>query len=200
MYQKIISLFVKLLLVFKGAKIGKNFVCKNFPKIELIETKKLNLLIGDNVKISGKIEIKQRDDSNIKFCSNCKIDQGVRIIVANNCTFELGENSKVMFYSHINCGEDIIIGKYTGISSNSFISSSLHKHEKGENYMTTAYDHRKILIGNNVQIGYSCFIAPGSIIGDNSVVGPLSYVTSKIESGYIYQGVPAKKISELYKN
>ena len=172
-------------------------MCINFPKIELIDSNKLNLEIGNNVIISGKIEIKQRNNSNIVLSNYSKVDKGVRIIVANECTFKLGENSRIMFYSNINCGEDVTIGSYTGISANSFISSSSHQHKKGERYMTTPYDHRKIYIGNNVQIGYSCFIAPGSIIDDNSIVGPLSYVNSKIESGYIYQGVPAKKISSI---
>ena len=60
MTKKIKSFLFKFFLKYKGATIGKNFECESFPKLTLINTKILNLKIGNNVKIVGKIEIKQR--------------------------------------------------------------------------------------------------------------------------------------------
>ena len=198
MTKKIKSFLFKFFLKYKGATIGKNFECESFPKLTLINTKILNLKIGNNVKIVGKIEIKQRSNSSIIFENNSKIDQGVRIIVANNSKFKLGNGSRIMFYSQINCGESIYIGDNTGISSYCTITSSLHKHYKGLNYMDAEYEHKKIVIGNNVQVGTNCFIAPDSIIEDNVVVAPLSYVKGNLPSEHIYKGFPAVKVSNLY--
>lgn len=198
MIKKFKSFFFKVFLIFKGATVGKNFECDSFPKLTLINTKILNLNIGNNVKIVGKIEIKQRNNSSIILENNSKIDQGVRIIVANNSKFKLGSGSRIMFYSQINCGESIYIGSNTGISSYCTITSSLHKHNRGLNYMDANYDHKKIVIGDNVQIGTNCFIAPDSDIENNVVVAPLSYVKGKLLSEHIYKGFPAVKVSNLY--
>ena len=188
---------IKNILKIKGAKIGKNFKCENFPKIKLIDQKHLNLIIGNNVTISGKIEIKLRNNSEILIKDNTKIDHGVRIIVANKSKFSLGSNSKVMMNSNINCGADVTIGNFTGLSANTFLTSSSHMHIKNKNYMETKYIHKKIYIGNNVQIGAFCFISPGSIINDNVVISPLSYVYGSLKSGYIFKGNPVVKVGAI---
>ncbi len=51
-----------------------------------------------------------------------------------------------------------------------------------------------IEVGNNVFIGADCIILPGVTIGDNCVIGAGSIVSKNLESGYVYAGVPAKKI------
>ena len=194
------SFFIKLYLISKGAKIGKKFKCYIFPKVEIIDSFKLNLILGENVIISGKIEIKQRGNSFLKIGNNTKIDQGVRIIVANESCLNISSNSKIMFYSQINCGANVSIGSYTGVSAFGFITSSLHNHIIEKNYMSTEYTHKEIIIGNNVQIGTSCYVSPGSVIEDNLVIAPYSYVSGVLKSGYVYQGFPIKKVSLLYKN
>ena len=48
--------------------------------------------------------------------------------------FKLGNGSRIMFYSQINCGESIYIG-LTQVFLLIAQLSSLHKHYKGLNYM-----------------------------------------------------------------
>ena len=55
----------------------------------------------------------------------------------------------------------------------------------------------KVWIGNNVFIGMNSIITRGVEIGDNVIIGVGSVVTSDCESGYVYAGVPAKKIMSL---
>lgn len=55
----------------------------------------------------------------------------------------------------------------------------------------------KVEIGNNVFIGMNAIITRNVTIGDNVVIGTGSVVTHDCESGYIYAGVPARKIMTI---
>ena len=55
----------------------------------------------------------------------------------------------------------------------------------------------KIIIGNNVFIGCKSIILKGAIIGNNVIIGAGSVVNNKLESNYVYAGVPAKKICSI---
>lgn len=52
----------------------------------------------------------------------------------------------------------------------------------------------EIKVGNNVFIGFNSTILYGAEIGDNVIIGANSLVNKKLESNYVYAGVPAKKI------
>jgi acetyltransferase-like isoleucine patch superfamily enzyme len=53
------------------------------------------------------------------------------------------------------------------------------------------------VIGNNVQIGANSIIAPGVTIGDNVVIGALSYVNKDIPSNSVAVGAPCKVIKTI---
>ena len=58
-----------------------------------------------------------------------------------------------------------------------------------------------INIGNNVFLGCDVIVLPNSRIGDNVIVGAGSIVRGELDGGYVYAGVPVKKIMtiEAYK-
>lgn len=60
----------------------------------------------------------------------------------------------------------------------------------------------KIVIGNNVFIGINSIIMPGVHVGDNVVIGAGSIVTSSLEGGFVYAGIPARRLMSIldYKN
>ncbi|MDH1994805.1 acyltransferase [Aeromonas caviae] len=60
----------------------------------------------------------------------------------------------------------------------------------------------RITIGNNVFLGCDVIVLPNTIIGDNVIVGAGSIVKGELESGYVYAGVPVKRLMSLddYKN
>lgn len=86
---------------------------------------------------------------------------------------------------------------YTEIGNNSIIgfSAVLCCHAlEGENI---SFD--KIKIGNNVTVGLRSIIMPGVVIEDNAIVAAGALVTknTRIKSGEVWAGVPAKRIKNL---
>lgn len=55
----------------------------------------------------------------------------------------------------------------------------------------------RIVIGNNVNIGWDVTILPGVTIGDNVVIGVGAVVTKNIPNDSVVAGVPAKVIETL---
>lgn len=55
----------------------------------------------------------------------------------------------------------------------------------------------RVVIGNNVFVGYHSLILPNVKIGDNSIVAAGSVVTKDVPSGCVVGGVPAKKICSI---
>lgn len=55
----------------------------------------------------------------------------------------------------------------------------------------------KIIIGNNVHIGWNAIVMPNVTIGDNCIIGCGAVVTKSIPNNSIAVGVPAKVIETL---
>lgn len=55
----------------------------------------------------------------------------------------------------------------------------------------------KIVIKDNVFIGLNTIIMPNSFIEDNVIVGAGSLVRGRLESNYVYAGIPVRKIMTL---
>lgn len=66
-----------------------------------------------------------------------------------------------------------------------------------EEPVTDATILRPIKIGNNVFIGMNCLLLPGTIIGDNVIIGAGSVVRGTIESNSVYCGNPATKVADI---
>jgi acetyltransferase-like isoleucine patch superfamily enzyme len=60
----------------------------------------------------------------------------------------------------------------------------------------------RVIIGNNVFLGFNVTLLPGAKIGDNVIVGAHSLVKGKLSSNSVYAGSPAKYICSIddYKN
>jgi len=54
-----------------------------------------------------------------------------------------------------------------------------------------------IVIGNNVFVGVNSIILPGTIIEDDIVIGANSVVKGHLKKGFVYAGVPIKKIKSI---
>lgn len=56
---------------------------------------------------------------------------------------------------------------------------------------------RKTVIGNNVFLGFGCCVLPGTVIGDNTVIGAYAVVSGILEADSVYAGNPARKICSI---
>ncbi len=58
-------------------------------------------------------------------------------------------------------------------------------------------NQKKVIIGNNVFIGYGTIVLGGTVINDNVIIGANSLVCGELESNYVYAGNPVKKICSI---
>ncbi len=192
---RVLSFFIKLFLISKGFKIGKNFYIKNFPDLKL-KAEENNVIIGNNVSILGKIDIRTREKGFLKICDNVKIEEGCRIVAARDGKIILDNNSVITIGTIINGGGDINIGKYSVIGPRNVINSNEHLFKRDQNIQEQGFIHKAVFIGSDCWTGANVTIAKGVKLADKSIIGANSFVNKDTEEGFIYGGVPIKKIGE----
>ena len=191
-YPTVLGFVVKIILSFFGCKIGKNFKADKFPK--LIFAKGKNIIISDNVTFYGNIEIRCYKDSKLIIESNCKLDEGVRIISANDSTVKIEKDNVIGCYTIINGGGNITIGRKGLISSFVSIASSDHGMSKKSLMRDQNFTYGDIIIEEDVLLGSHCTVLKNLKIGKGAIVGANSVVTRSIESFSINVGAPSKVI------
>lgn len=94
--------------------------------------------------------------------------------------------------------DKIIIGKYSIISQESYLSTGSHDYTKKNHPLVTS----PLIIGDRVWITTRCFIHPGISIGDGAVIGACSIVTKNMPEWMVCAGNPCKPIKkrELKEN
>ena len=180
-----------MILMLGGMRIGKGFKIEGFPKIV---GKKANITIGNNVSIMKNVELKTRGGGKIQILNNVKIDNGVRIIAANNATVKINNFAKIMYNAYVGGGADISLGIKSGISAFTMVNSSLHLFDKSSNFMDQGYKHEEIFIGNDVQIGSHSYIMPGVRISNKAMISTHSVVQDNIPEFSIVSGIPARVV------
>jgi carbonic anhydrase/acetyltransferase-like protein (isoleucine patch superfamily) len=127
--------------------------------------------------------------------------------VAENATIvgdvSFGENCSVWFNAVIRGDVNFIsIGNKVNIQDGAVIHCTYLKHPTiiGNN---VSIGHNAIVHGctihDNVLVGMGAIIMDGCVVESNSIIGAGSVVTQNthIESGFIYAGIPAKKVKAL---
>lgn len=96
-------------------------------------------------------------------------------------------------------GGEILIGKNSLIAQHVSLIASGHLISLEQPYRDLRWDESKvgIYIGENVWIGANVSVLPGCCIGNNSIVGSGSVVTSSIPENEIWVGAPARKLRNV---
>ena len=111
----------------------------------------------------------------------------------------IGDNCSIRVYTNITDPE------YTRLGNNVQLADcSLFCHDGSIAFLNRAYGKKldrvgKIDIKDNVYVGHGATILPGVTIGPNALIaaGAVVLENSRLESGHIYAGVPAKKVKKL---
>nr|WP_321152437.1 acyltransferase [uncultured Acetatifactor sp.] len=116
-----------------------------------------------------------------------KAVHGGNIVIGNRCFFN--RNCSITSVGTISIGEQCTFANNVVIVD--------HDHNIGSDKEEQPYTIKEIHIGNHVWIGANAVILKGVTIGDNAVIAAGAVVNRDVESGYIYGGVPAKKIKKI---
>ncbi len=99
-----------------------------------------------------------------------------------NENLKLAKNTDIGAFTYINAKHGVEIEENVQVGSHCSIYS----------WSTIDDKHGKVVIKKNARIGSHCVIMPGVTIGENAVVGALSFVNKDIPPNVIAYGSPAK--------
>ena len=86
---KVFSFFVKIILKMKyKISVGSNFYCEDFPKIKIKGFSK-NIMIGNNVKFLGIVDLRNRENGKIIIEDNVTLEENCRLVAAREEKFIL---------------------------------------------------------------------------------------------------------------
>ena len=157
-------------MISSKAKVGKNVEIGNYVIIED------DVEIGDGTIIKNFVELRK----NTKIGKDCYIDS--RVSTSGEC--EIGDGVTLRY--------DTIIARGCKVGNNTYIAPRV---------MTNNLDTGKKQIGG-AHIGENCFIGTNAVlqhgitIGNDSVIGAMSFVTKNIGDGETWFGSPAKKYED----
>ena len=188
------SHFIKFILVFKGIKIGKNFHIEGIPYLKIRGLYK-NIVIGDNVKIFGNIDLRNRENGKIIIGNNIEIDNDCRFVAANNANLKINDFCFLGPYNILNAGDDIFLDSYTISGAFVHIQSSNHGMARGEKIWLQKHTYGKIHISEDVWLGTGCSILAGVSLSVGVIVGAGAVVLKDANDNDVIGGIPAKVIS-----
>ena len=177
-YSKLLDIFYR---IYKSFPKFINLILLNifnFGKIGFMlryfELKKNSEFVGENVYIAKQCVLK-----NLKY-------------------FKCGVNLSIHEFCYIDAAGGIEIGDNVSIAHNCSLVSFEHTWEKLETpikYNPTKLN--SIKIGNDVWLGCGIRVLAGTVIEDRVIVAAGAVVKGTLESGYLYGGIPAKKLKKL---
>jgi len=101
--------------------------------------------------------------------------------------FELGNETDLGAFVYINAKAGVVIKDNVQVGGGTKI------------YSVSTVDNKrgKVVLERNCKIGANSVIMPGVTIGENSIVGALSFVNKDIPSNVVAFGAPAKVIRKI---
>ena len=108
-------------------------------------------------------------------------------IVQGVKNLKIGKNVDIGAFAYINASDGVVIEDNAQIGGGVKI------------YSVSTIDSKKgkVVLQKNCKIGANSVIMPGVTIGENSIIGALSFVTKDIPDNVIAFGCPAKIIKKL---
>lgn len=108
-------------------------------------------------------------------------------VVQNKSGLQLGSMTDIGAFTYINARNGVTIEENVQIGSHCSI------------YSISTIDNKEgsVLLRKNCKIGSHSVVMPGITIGENSIIGAMSFVNTDIPPNTIAFGVPAKVIKKM---
>ena len=108
-------------------------------------------------------------------------------LVQNSSGLELGFKTDIGAFTYINARFGVVLEDEVQVGSHcSLYSVSTIDNKQG-----------KVVLKKNCKVGSHSTVMPGVTIGENSIIGAHSFVTSDIPDNCVAVGVPAKVIKKI---
>lgn len=123
---------------------------------------------------------------------------GEYCVIKNPEMLVIGDNFSLHEFSYVDAIGGIVVGSNVSIAHSSSILSANHQwNDSSKPIKYNEIQMKPVLIEDDVWIGCGVRILAGAHIGSRVVVAAGAVVSGSLESGYVYAGVPAKKIKKL---
>lgn len=130
-------------------------------------------------KIGDKIRLALYSQIFKKIGKSIEIKDGVTILCAENV--EMGDYSAINQNCYLNAYGGIVIGKHVRMAPHSALISTNHKFDRVDIPMSLQGENPgKIVIGDDVWIGYGATILRNVKIGRGSIIGPNAVVRKDV--------------------
>lgn len=192
---KVWSPVVAAILRMKGVAVGENFYIEGVPYLK-VRGRFENIRIGDNVKIFGNIDLRNRENGRIIIGNDVEIDNDCRLVAANDAVLMFKDKCFIGPYCVFNAGSNITLGSYTISGGFIHIQSSNHGMARGEKIWLQKHNYGPVFIGEDVWLGGGCTILQGVTLADGAVVAAKAVVTNDVPEFSIVAGVPARVIGQ----
>jgi acetyltransferase-like isoleucine patch superfamily enzyme len=137
------------------------------------------------------MEGKMRNSSRFKDWKYPRIEEGkptkYNWVVQHINNLKLGFKTDIGAFTYINAKNGVIIEDFVQIGSHCSV------------YSVSTIDNKegKVVLKKNCKIGSHSVIVPGVTVGENTVIGAMSFVNGDIPDNVVAVGVPAKVIKVL---
>lgn len=189
------SAVIAWILRWRGCKVGKSFYTEGVPKLT-VRGKPENIIIGNNVRIFGAIDLRNRENGKIVFEDDVTIEHDCRFVAARDGVIKVGRGSVVTAYAIINGGGDILIGENVVIGPRCSINANEHVIRKDVQILPRQFVHGPVVIEDQSWLAANVVVTMGTTIREGSVIAANAVVTKDTEPFSINGGVPARKISD----
>jgi len=147
------------------------------------------LILGRSTRVEVKGKLQRGRD--------LQLADSAYVFVEDSASLELGDNVYIGRNAMVSCFDAIKIGSDVRLAERVSIHDENHAYEPIPVVDRNAYTTKPILIGDRVWIGANCVILPGTVIGEDSVVGAGSVVRGVFPAASLIAGVPARKIRQI---
>jgi acetyltransferase-like isoleucine patch superfamily enzyme len=155
-----------------------------------------------NVRVGRGVSLGRNVD--IRIVTGGSLTIGAGTIVEAQCTLVaegelvIGENSFIGFGAIVVAAKSVRIGKDALIAAYTTIRDQDHRFDDpSKPYRLQGLASSPVVIGDNVWLGTKTTVLKGVRIGDNSIVGANSVVTSNVPEDPIVAGGPARPIRSV---